>query len=97
MEAAGRAGERLKSAAQARGLTSEGLKEVAGEVADTFKEAMAGSTEGRSGASSGGSPASGSNQSSSGSNQSFGTGQSKPGGGPASNPAGTPGGTRSMR
>lgn len=89
MEAAGKAGERLKSAAQERGLTSEGLKEVAGEVADTFKEAMAGSTEERSGASSG-SPASGSNQS-------FGMEQSKPGGGQASNPAGTSGGGRGMR
>jgi hypothetical protein len=90
MEAAGKAGERLKSAAQERGLTSEGLKEVVGEVADTFKEAMGGSTQERNGSSSGGSPTSGSNQS-------FGTEQSKPGGGPASNPAGTSGGGRSMR
>jgi len=90
MEAAGKAGERLKSAAQERGLTSEGLKEVAGDVASAFKDAMAGSTEDRSGASSGGPPASGSNPS-------FGMEQSKPGGGPASNPAGTSGGGRSIR
>ena len=89
MEAAGKAGERLKSAAQERGLTSEGLKEVAGEVANTFKDTMSGSTEQRSG-SSGGPPASGSNQS-------FGMEQNKPGGGPASNPAGTSGGGRSIR
>jgi hypothetical protein len=90
MEAAGKAGERLKSAAQERGLTSEGLKEVAGEVASTFKDTMSGSAEERSGASSGGPP-------SSGSNQNFGMEQSKPGGGPASNPAGTSGGGRSIR
>jgi hypothetical protein len=89
MEAAGKAGERLKSAAQERGLTSEGLKEVAGDVANTFKDTMSGSTEQRSG-SSGGPPASGSNQS-------FGMEQNKPGGGPASNPAGTSGGGRSIR
>jgi hypothetical protein len=46
MDAAGKAGERLKSAAEERGLTSEGLKEVAGEVADTFKDAMADKSEG---------------------------------------------------
>jgi len=89
MEAAGKAGERLKSAAQERGLTSEGLKEVAGEVANTVKDTMSGSTEQRGG-SSGGPPASGSNQS-------FGMEQNKPGGGPASNPAGTSGGGRSIR
>jgi hypothetical protein len=54
MEAAGKAGERLKSAAEERELTSEGLKEVAGEVADTFKDAMSDKSEGRSGASQGG-------------------------------------------
>jgi hypothetical protein len=91
MEAAGKVGERLKSAAQERGLTSEGLKEVAGEVANTFKDTMSGSTEQRSGASSGGPPASGANQS-------FGMEQHKPGGGSASNPAaGTSGGGRSIR
>ena len=36
MQAASKAGERLKSAAQERGLTPDGLKELAGEVADTF-------------------------------------------------------------
>jgi gas vesicle protein len=90
MAAAGKAGERLKSAAQERGLTSEGLKEVAGEVADTFKDAMSGCSEERSGASSGGPAASGSNQS-------LGMEHSKPGGGHASNPAGSSGGGRSMR
>ena len=90
MEAASKVGERLKSAAQERGLTSEGLKEVAGEVVDTFKDAMSGDSDERSGASSGGPPASGSNQS-------LGMEQNKPGGGYASNPAGTPGGGRSTR
>jgi hypothetical protein len=55
MEAAGKAGERLKSATEERGLTSEGLKEVAGEVADTFKDAISGKSEDRSGAAPGGS------------------------------------------
>jgi hypothetical protein len=52
-EAAGKAGERLKSVAEERGLTSEGLKEVAGEVANTFKDAMSGKSQEGSGASSG--------------------------------------------
>jgi hypothetical protein len=72
MDAAGKAGERLKSAAEERGLTSEGLKEVAGEVADTFKNAMSDNSEG-SGASSG-SP--GSPGGMSGSGQNFGMDQS---------------------
>jgi hypothetical protein len=41
-DAAGKAGERLKSAAEERGLTREGLKEVAGEVTDTFTNAVSG-------------------------------------------------------
>jgi hypothetical protein len=42
MGAAGAAGERLKSAASERGLTQEGLKEVARDVADTFSSSMTG-------------------------------------------------------
>ena len=41
-----KAGERLKSAAGDRGLHTEGLKEVASEVADTFKATMRGQTDG---------------------------------------------------
>jgi hypothetical protein len=41
-DAAGKAGERFKSAAEERGLTSKGLKELAGEVADTFTDAVSG-------------------------------------------------------
>jgi hypothetical protein len=68
MEAAGKAGDRLKSAAEERGLTPEGLKDVASEVAGTFKDAMSGKSEdkseGRTGASqAGGSGAGGSGQS----------------------------------
>jgi hypothetical protein len=37
-----KAGERLKSAAQERGLTPDGLKELAGEVADTFADGVSG-------------------------------------------------------
>jgi hypothetical protein len=44
-DAAGKAGERLKAAAEERGLTSEGLKEVAGDVADTFTGAVCGKSE----------------------------------------------------
>jgi hypothetical protein len=40
-DAAGKAGERLKSAAEERGLTTESLKELAGEVSDTFTNAVA--------------------------------------------------------
>jgi hypothetical protein len=72
-EAAGKAGERLKSVAEERGLTSEGLKEVAGEVANTFKDAMSGKSQEGSGASSGTSAAAG------GPSQNFGVDQSKPG------------------
>ena len=42
MQAAGKAGERLKSAAQEGGLTPDGLKELAGEVADTFADGVSG-------------------------------------------------------
>jgi hypothetical protein len=91
MDAAGKAGERLKSAAEERGLTSEGLKEVAGEVADTFKNAMSDNSEG-SGASSG-SP--GSPGGMSGSGQNFGMDKST-GRAPHSTSAGT-GDGRSMR
>jgi hypothetical protein len=45
MGAAGKAGERLKSGAEERGLTSEGLKELAGEVADTFTSAVSGKSD----------------------------------------------------
>jgi hypothetical protein len=40
-----KAGEKLKSAAEERGLHPEGLKEVAGEVADTFKASMKGESK----------------------------------------------------
>jgi cell division septum initiation protein DivIVA len=43
--AAGKAGERLKSGAEERGLTSEGLKELAGEVTDTFTSAVSGKSD----------------------------------------------------
>jgi hypothetical protein len=45
MRAAGKAGERLKSGAEERGLTSEGLKELAGEVSDTFTSAVSGKSD----------------------------------------------------
>jgi gas vesicle protein len=67
VDAAGKVGERLKSAAEERGLTSEGLKDVAGEVVDTFKGAMSGQSEEQGGAT----PASGT----SGSGHNFGTDQ----------------------
>lgn len=47
MQAASQAGERLKSAAQERGLTADGLKELAGEVADTFTEGVSGKSSER--------------------------------------------------
>ena len=49
MQAASKAGERLKSAAQERGLTADGLKELAGEVADTFTEGVSGKSGERGG------------------------------------------------
>ena len=47
MQAASKAGERLKSAAQERGLTPDGLKELAGEVADTFADGVSGKSSER--------------------------------------------------
>jgi hypothetical protein len=41
-DATARAGERLKHAAEERGLTTEGLKDLAGDVADTFTSAVSG-------------------------------------------------------
>jgi hypothetical protein len=96
MEAAGKAGERLKSAAEERELTSEGLKEVAGEVADTFKDAMSGKPEDRSGASPGSSAAPGGSSQNVGS-QNLGMDQSKPGGGHSSSPPGASPSGRSVR
>jgi hypothetical protein len=50
MEAAGEAGERLKQGVAERGFNSEGLKDLAHEVADTFANKVAGaSTESRGG------------------------------------------------
>jgi len=40
-----KAGEKLKSSAADRGLSVDGLKEVAGEVADTFKSTMTGGSD----------------------------------------------------
>jgi hypothetical protein len=50
MGAAGKAGEHLKTAAQERGFTAEGLKDLAGEVADTFTDAVSGKSEDHGGA-----------------------------------------------
>ena len=44
-EATTKAGETLKTAADERGLNPEGLREVAGEVADTFTSSIKGSGE----------------------------------------------------
>ena len=44
-QATSKAGEKLKTAAEERGLHTEGLKEVAGEVVDTFKASMTGQAE----------------------------------------------------
>jgi hypothetical protein len=44
-QATSKAGETLKTAAEERGLHAEGLKEVAGEVVDTFKASMTGQAE----------------------------------------------------
>ena len=50
MDAAGEAGERLKQGVAERGFSSEGLKGLAHEVADTFADKVAGaSTESRGG------------------------------------------------
>ena len=47
-EAAGEAGERLKQTATERGLDSEGLKEMARDVAQTFTSKVSGDTAGTS-------------------------------------------------
>jgi hypothetical protein len=47
-DAAGKAGQRLKEAAEERGLTAEGLKEMAGDVTETFTDAISGKGEGGS-------------------------------------------------
>ena len=44
-QAATKAGEKLKSAAKERGLRTEGLKDVASEVAETFKASIRGQPE----------------------------------------------------
>jgi ElaB/YqjD/DUF883 family membrane-anchored ribosome-binding protein len=41
-QATAKAGEKLKSAADERGLHAEGIKDVAGEVVDTFKATLSG-------------------------------------------------------
>jgi hypothetical protein len=88
MDAAGKAGERLKSSAEERGLTSKGLKDLAGEVTDTFTSAVSGKPDDRGGASAGRqSPAA-----STGSTQSFGMDQSKRDTFRSSDPARPPGG-----
>ncbi len=43
--AAGKAGERLKSAAAERGLSSDGLKDIASDVAETFTDAVKGKSQ----------------------------------------------------
>jgi hypothetical protein len=97
MDAAGKAGERLKSSAEERGLTSEGLKDLAGEVeglkdlagevTDTFTSAVSGKPDDRGGASAGReSPAA-----STGSTQSLGI-ESKRDAIRSSDPARSPGG-----
>jgi hypothetical protein len=62
-QAASKAGERLVQAADERGLNKEGLKEVAGDVADAFGTAFRGDEPDRGSQSSGGSMASQSGQS----------------------------------
>jgi hypothetical protein len=44
-QATAKAGEKLKTAAEERGLHTEGLKDVAAEVVDTFKASMTGQAE----------------------------------------------------
>jgi hypothetical protein len=44
-QATAKAGEKLKTAVEERGLHSEGLKDVAGEVVETFKASMTGQAE----------------------------------------------------
>jgi hypothetical protein len=45
LDAAGEAGEVLKHSAAEHGISSEGLKEIAGEVADTFASKVTGKSE----------------------------------------------------
>jgi hypothetical protein len=73
MKAAGKAGEHLKTAAEERGLTSEGLQELAGEVTETFTSAVSGKSDDQGGATPPNSAAIGTAP-----NQSFGAGQGKP-------------------
>ena len=81
MDAAGKASERLKTAAQERGLSSEGLQGLANEVAETFTGAVGGKSGDRESASSVAKSSSGANspasQSGYGAAQSFGAGQGK--------------------
>jgi hypothetical protein len=44
-DATAKAGERLKNAAEERGLTTEGLKDLAGDVADTLTSAVSGKAD----------------------------------------------------
>lgn len=81
MDAAGKASERLKTAAQERGLSSEGLQGLANEVAETFTGAVGGKSGDRESASSVAKSSSGTSspasQSGYGAAQSFGAGQGK--------------------
>ena len=81
MDAAGKASERLKTAAQERGLSSEGLQGLANEVAETFTGAVGGKSGDRESASSVAKSSSGASspasQSGYGAAQSFGAGQGK--------------------
>jgi hypothetical protein len=73
IKAAGQAGEHLKTAAEERGLTSEGLKELADEVTETFTSAVSGNFDDQGG------PTPPNNAATrTAANQSFGAGQGKP-------------------
>ena len=48
-DATAKAGEVLKNAADERGLNTDGLKEVASELADAFSSAMTGGTSPKGG------------------------------------------------
>jgi hypothetical protein len=50
MGAAGKAGERLKAVAEEKGLTTDGLKNLAGDVTDTFSKAVASGGQGKTAA-----------------------------------------------
>ena len=73
IKAAGQAGEHLKTAAEERGLTSEGFKELADEVTETFTSAVSGKSDDQGGATPPNNAATGT-----AANQSFGAGQGKP-------------------